>query len=100
MQIRHDQLIELSEVFKLLGDPTRLAILIACMETEKTVSEIVQLTNASQSLVSHHLRLLRGARLVKPRRDGRHMFYQAHDEHITCTLRDMIDHVNEEEDSL
>jgi ArsR family transcriptional regulator len=98
MQIRNDQLIELSEVFKLLGDPTRLAILIACMETEKTVGEIVKLTNASQSLVSHHLRLLRGARLVKPRRDGRHMFYQAHDEHIACTLRDMIDHVNEEED--
>lgn len=100
MQIRPDQLIELSEVFKLLGDPTRLAILITCMETEKTVSEIVHLTNASQSLVSHHLRLLRGARLVKPRRDGRHMFYQAHDEHIACTLRDMIDHVNEEEDTV
>ncbi len=100
MQIRNDQLIELSEVFKLLGDPTRLAILIACMETEKTVGEIVKLTNASQSLVSHHLRLLRGARLVKPRRDGRHMFYQAHDEHIACTLRDMIDHVNEEEDTV
>ncbi len=98
MTLEHDHLIELSEVFKLLGDPTRLAILIACMEEEKSVGEIVEAVDASQSLVSHHLRLLRGARLVKPRRDGRQMFYKAHDEHITCTLKDMIDHVSEEDE--
>ncbi len=99
MHLTTDHLIELSEVFKLLGDPTRLAILITCLDSEKTVSDIVSETNASQSLVSHHLRLLRGARLVKPRREGRHMYYQAHDAHITCTLKDMIDHVQEEEET-
>jgi DNA-binding transcriptional ArsR family regulator len=98
MTLEHDHLIELSEVFKLLGDPTRLAILISCMEEEKSVGDIVKSVDASQSLVSHHLRLLRGARLVKPRREGRQMFYKAHDEHITCTLKDMIEHVAEEED--
>jgi len=99
MLLEQDHLIELSEVFKLLGDPTRLAILITCMDEEKSVGEIVDIVDASQSLVSHHLRLLRGARLVKPRREGRQMFYKAHDEHITCTLKDMIDHVAEEEES-
>lgn len=98
MTLDHDQLIELSEVFKLLGDPTRLNILITCMEEEKSVGEIVETLEASQSLVSHHLRLLRAARLVKPRRQGRKIFYQAHDAHITCTLKDMIDHIAEEED--
>lgn len=98
MKLEHDHLIELSETFKLLGDPTRLAILISCMDEEKSVSDIVSSVNASQSLVSHHLRLLRGARLVKPRRAGRQMFYQAHDKHISCTLKDMIDHIHEEEE--
>ena len=98
MTLNHDHLIELSEVFKLLGDPTRLAILIACMDEEKAVGDIVEIVGASQSLVSHHLRLLRAARLVKPRRDGRQMFYKAHDDHITCTLKDMIEHVAEEDD--
>jgi len=98
MKIEQDQLIELSEVFKLLGDPTRLAILIACMEDEKSVGDIVEMTQASQSLVSHHLRLLRGARLVRPRRAGRQVFYKIHDDHISCTLKDMIDHVHEEDE--
>ncbi len=98
MPLETDHLLELSEVFKLLGDPTRLAILVACLEEEKSVSQIVEKTGASQSLVSHHLRLLRGARLVKPRRVGRQMFYRIHDHHISCTLKDMIDHVGEEEE--
>lgn len=98
MQLKPDHLIELADVFKVLGDPTRLAILLACLEEEKTVGDIVNETDASQSLVSHHLRLLRAARLVKPRRDGRHMYYQAHDAHISCTLKDMIEHVQEEEE--
>ncbi|NVK20056.1 MAG: winged helix-turn-helix transcriptional regulator [Methylocystaceae bacterium] len=98
MQIKTDQLVELSEVFKLLGDPTRLRILLTCLEQEMTVGEIVTASEASQSLVSHHLRLLRAARLVKPRREGRHIYYRAHDDHIRCTLKDMIEHVQEEED--
>lgn len=99
MTLEHDQLIELSEVFKLLGDPTRLAILISCMDEEKSVGDIVDSIGASQSLVSHHLRLLRAARLVKPRRFGRQIFYKAHDDHITCTLKDMIEHVAEEDET-
>lgn len=98
MTLEQDHLIELCEVFKLLGDPTRLAILISCMDEEKSVGEIVKSVEASQSLVSHHLRLLRGARLVKSRREGRQIFYKAHDKHITCTLKDMIDHVTEEDE--
>ncbi|MFW1677155.1 ArsR/SmtB family transcription factor [Pontibacter sp. JAM-7] len=97
MHLNNDHLISLAETFKLLGDPTRLAILVACLEQEKTVGQIVSDTGASQSLVSHHLRLLRGARLIQPRRDGRHIYYHAHDQHIRCTLQDMIEHIQEEE---
>lgn len=93
-----DVLFQLSEVFKLLGDPTRLAILISCLDDERSVGQIAEETQASQSLVSHHLRLLRGARLVKSRRDGRQMFYKVHDHHISCTIRDMVTHIQEEED--
>jgi ArsR family transcriptional regulator, lead/cadmium/zinc/bismuth-responsive transcriptional repressor len=97
MNLDNDTLIPLAETFKILGDPTRLAILVACLEEEKTVGQIVLQVGASQSLVSHHLRLLRAARLVKPRRDGRQMYYLAHDQHISCTLKDMIDHIQEED---
>jgi len=98
MTLEDDRIIELSEVFKLLGDPTRLGILITCMDEEKSVGDIVEDVDASQSLVSHHLRLLKAARLVKPRRAGRQMFYKAHDAHITCTLKDMIEHISEEDE--
>ncbi len=95
-QLSPDQLLQLADTFKLLGDSTRLAILTSCLEQEKTVSEIVALTGASQSLVSHHLRLLRSARLLKPRRAGRNIYYHAHDDHISCTLKDMIEHIQED----
>lgn len=85
-----------AETFKLLGDPTRLRILLACLDGPRSVGEIAAATGASQSLVSHHLRLLRGARLVTGTRDARQVFYQAADQHVRHMIQDVIEHSAEE----
>lgn len=86
---------ELADVMKLLGDLNRLKIAILCLEGSVCVSDIAKQTELSQSLVSHHLRLLRTARLLKSERKGRNVHYVINDDHIRCVLVDMIDHVLE-----
>ena len=88
-------MIELAEVFHLLGDPTRLKIVISCLDEAQSVGYIADTLKVSSSLVSHHLRLLKGARLVRAERRGRNVFYVAADDHVRRTLSDMIDHVAE-----
>ena len=95
MTLSKDQMIEMAEMFRLMGDPTRLAILIACLEGPVAVGDLAELTGASQSLVSHHLRLLRAGRILTAERRGKNVYYTAADEHIRCVVSDMIDHVAE-----
>ena len=87
----------IAETFRLLGDPTRLRILLVCLDQPHSVGQIVTRTGASQSLVSHHLRLLRAARLVRGTREARQVFYVAADQHVRHMLTDIIDHVAEVE---
>lgn len=96
--ISDDQAIELAEMFRLLGDPSRLRIVLACLEAPICVSELAARTRLSPSLVSHHLRLLRGARLLRAERHGKQIFYAPADEHIRCTITDMVAHVGEQPD--
>ena len=86
------QLLRIAETYRLLGDPTRLRILIACLEGPVSVSDIAARTGASPSLVSHNLRLLRTARLVRGERRLRKIFYQTADDHVRHMLTDIIDH--------
>lgn len=86
----------LAETFKLLGDPTRLSILLFCAECPRSVGEIAQCLDLSQSLVSHHLRLLRGARLVRGTRQSKQIFYTLSDEHVRDILFDMASHISED----
>lgn len=86
----------LAETFHLLGDPTRLRIVLACLDAPAAVGAIAERLDLSQSLVSHHLRLLRAARLVRPERKARQIFYSLTDEHVAGMLRGMLDHVSEE----
>jgi DNA-binding transcriptional ArsR family regulator len=90
-------LIILSETFRLLGDPSRLKILLHCADGSKSVSEISEELELSQSLVSHHLRLLRGARLVRGTRRSKNVFYEIADDHVGDMLHDMISHIGEED---
>lgn len=85
----------LAESFRLMGDPSRLRIIAACLAGPICVGEIAGRTGLSPSLVSHHLRLLRAARLLRAERRGRQVFYSAADGHIECVLADMIEHVAE-----
>lgn len=89
-----------AETFKLLGDPTRLKILLACLDNPMAVGDIARHIDASQSLVSHHLRLLRGARLVRGTRHARHIHYEADDHHIRHVVGDMIAHAIEHDDGV
>jgi len=85
----------LAETFRLLGDPTRLRVLLTCLDGPVAVGDIARRTGASQPLVSHHLRLLRGARLVRGERQQRQVLYEADDAHVRDMLRDMLDHTGE-----
>ena len=85
----------LAETFKVLGDITRVRILDALSRSELCVCDIARLLGLSESAVSHQLRLLRGMRLVRPRREGRMMFYVLDDLHIVRLFAQGLEHVEE-----
>jgi DNA-binding transcriptional ArsR family regulator len=85
-----------ADVFKLLGDPTRVRILDALTHGERCVCDLATLLGLSESAVSHQLRLLRGARLVRVRRAGRLAFYSLDDHHVIGLLHDTRKHVEED----
>lgn len=85
----------LAELFKMLGDPTRVRILDTLAQGERCVCDIAALVGMSESAVSHQLRLLRASRLVRVRRAGRQAFYALDDHHIIGLLHDARRHVQE-----
>jgi DNA-binding transcriptional ArsR family regulator len=85
----------LADTFRVLGDPTRLCILDALASGELCVCDIASLVGISESAVSHQLRLLRGMRLVRPRRAGRLVYYSLDDHHIIELLNQGLTHVEE-----
>ncbi|MEM8837534.1 MAG: metalloregulator ArsR/SmtB family transcription factor [Pseudomonadota bacterium] len=91
--IRPDQTAQLAETFGLLADPTRLSIVVACMEDEISAGDIAEQLNVSASLTSHHLRLLRAARILKSERRGKQVFYSMADACVHNVLEIMINHV-------
>ena len=90
-----DQTTELAELFRLLGEPNRLSIVASCLDGPLNVGEIAGRLTLSQSLVSHHLRLLRAARLLKAGRRGKQVFYSIPDCHVREMLTNMIEHLTE-----
>ena len=86
---------ELADMFRLLGDTTRLRIVLACLDDPISVGDIAGRLALSPSLVSHHLRLLRAARVVKADRQGKQVFYEAADQHVTGVLAGMLEHIAE-----
>ena len=83
-------------MFKLLGDPTRVRLLDALSHGERCVCDLAALAGLSESAVSHQLRLLRGSRLVRVRREGRMAYYALDDHHVIGVLHDTRKHVEEE----
>ena len=87
---------KMENLLNIASDSTRLKILYAISDTEKSVSEIVDLVGASQSLVSHQLQVLRKAHLVSTRKDGTRVFYSLDDDHVNRLLTLVYEHVNEQ----
>ncbi|MCH6567978.1 MAG: helix-turn-helix transcriptional regulator [Nitrospinae bacterium] len=83
----------LAEIFRALGDPTRVRILHALAATELCVCDLAAILGMSQSAVSHQLRLLRSLRLVRNRREGRMVYYALDDDHIEKLMAQGLDHV-------
>ena len=92
-----DHLYDLAEVFKIFGDSTRIRILEALSKSEMCVCDIAFLLNMTQSAISHQLRVLKQARLVKNRRDGKIVYYSLDDDHIERILNMGLEHIREKE---
>ncbi len=90
-----DTISQLAETFKVLADPTRLKIVYALSKAELCVCDISCLLGASESAVSHQLRVLRAHRLVKYRRDGKMAYYSLDDKHIENIFGEGLRHVKE-----
>lgn len=85
-------LLNVTQIFKALGDSTRVRILYLLKEHEYSVNEIAQTLNLTQSNASHQLRLLKNLRLVKARRDGTTIYYSQDDAHVMNLLEQAIHH--------
>ncbi len=91
-----EALYDLAELFKVFGDSTRVRILWALDESEMCVCDIAALLGATQSAVSHQLRYLKQAKLVRNRREGKTVFYSLADDHVKQILDQGMDHVLED----
>ena len=78
-----ETLFDIAELFKVFGDSTRMKIISALLQDELCVGEIAEITNSTQSAISHQLRVLKQAKLVKFRKEGKTVYYSLDDEHIS-----------------
>jgi ArsR family transcriptional regulator len=86
----------LADTFRILGDPTRVRIVDALAEGELCVCDIAEHVGISESAVSHQLRLMRGMRIVRGRREGRCVYYTLDDQHVLDLFQQGLRHVSEE----
>lgn len=92
-----ESLYDLAELFKVFGDSTRIKILWALVESEMCVCDIAYLLNMTQSAISHQLRVLKQAKLVKNRKEGKIVFYSLEDEHIKQIFDLGLIHISEDQ---
>lgn len=88
-------LYDLADLFKVFSDTTRIKILFALIEGDKNVSDIAEVINATQSAVSHQLRILKQARLVRFTRQGKNVHYSLADDHVLTVLAQGMSHICE-----
>ena len=90
-----DLLFEIAEVFKVFGDTTRMKIISALLEAELCVGDIAEITNSTQSAISHQLRVLKQAKLVKFKKVGKTVYYSLDDDHIYQIYKLVKEHIEE-----
>ena len=91
--LKESDLYILTEFFKVLGNPTRIRILLLLMEQDANVSDLAEQLGMTQSAVSHQLNLLKSNKLVKRRRDGKMIFYALADEHVEMVIEKGTEHI-------
>jgi DNA-binding transcriptional ArsR family regulator len=99
-KIEEEDATEIAGFFHLMGDPSRLRIIYLCLDGPVSAGVISAELGLSPSLVSHHLRLLKAARILTSNRQGRNIFYDAADHHIRNMLTDMAVHMREKHELL
>ncbi len=92
-----ERLSELAELYKVFGDLTRIRILYVLFESEVCVCDIARLLEMTQSAVSHQLRVLKAAKLIRFRKQGKTVFYSLADDHVRTLLGQGMEHICEEE---
>ena len=91
--LKESDLYILTEFFKVLGNPTRIRILLLLMEQDANVSDLAEQLGMTQSAVSHQLNLLKSNKLVKQRRDGKMIFYALADKHVEMVIEKGAEHI-------
>ncbi|AYD41387.1 ArsR family transcriptional regulator [Clostridium fermenticellae] len=91
--LEEETFLKLSDLFKVLGDNTRIKIIYALFKKELCVCDIAQVLSMSQSSISHQLRILKSAHLVKFRREGKVVYYSLDDEHIFQLFNAGLEHI-------
>lgn len=95
-QLPDDEILyDLAELFKMFGDSTRMRILYVLFESELCVNSIAQCLDMTPSAVSHQLRLLKAAKLIKFRREGRTVYYSLDDDHVRSIISLGLEHISE-----
>lgn len=90
-----NEMYDLAELFKCFGDSTRIRILCALLDGEVCVGDIAQVLNMNQSAVSHQLKILKSAKLIASRRDGKSILYALADDHVKSILSIGFEHIEE-----
>ena len=93
--INREEIQDLSEIFKLFADETRLRIICSILNTELCVCDLCEILDLNQSTVSHQLQLLRNSKLVKYRKEGKQVYYSLEDEHIESIIKMALAHISE-----
>lgn len=92
---KEEELYDLAELFKVFGDSTRIRILFVLFEEEVCVCDLAEALQMTQSAVSHQLKILKQAKLVKSRRDGKSVFYSLADSHVRTIIGQGLEHIEE-----
>jgi ArsR family transcriptional regulator len=92
---RDEALYDLADFFKIFGDSTRIKILYGLLSSEMCVQDLAELLDMNQSAISHQLRILKQAKVVKYRKDGKYVFYSLDDEHVSQIVAQGMAHLSE-----
>ena len=90
-----EELYDLAELFKVFGDSTRIRILFVLFQSEMCVCDLAQSLNMNQSAISHQLKILKQAKLVRSRREGKSVFYSLADGHVRTIIAQGREHIEE-----